>query len=130
MLNKPPFTPTLCLQINDVNREFKPGEEAALKATLLEEGESIRVPYKQNRAIIFVSDQYHVRYGYGMIVEARGMLKHEDNCLIPPHTHTHIHTHTPTLFIILNSEPFEFKDGYENQRVNLTLLFGDRLLLS
>ena len=25
------------------------------------------------------------------------------------------------------SEPFEFKEGLENHRVNLTLLFGDRI---
>lgn len=45
----------------------------------------MHIPYKCNRAAIFVSDQYHV------------------------------------------SEPFQFKDGLENHRVNLTLLFGDRL---
>ncbi len=72
--------------VADYNHEFaSEGAEAALRKQL-EEGGSVHVEYRANRAVMFISDQFHV------------------------------------------SEPFEFKRGYENHRVNLTLLFGDRLV--
>ena len=75
--------------VHDVNKEFaSAAEEAAFREELAAKsgaGGLTHVPYRCNRAAIFVSDQYHV------------------------------------------SEPFEFRPGYANHRVNLTLLFGDRI---
>jgi hypothetical protein len=79
------FVPPKESKVGDFNHEFSsPEEEAAFYAEMAKEGVN-SVNYKCNRAVIFISDQYHT------------------------------------------SQPFEFKEGYENQRVNLTLLFGDRL---
>lgn len=75
--------PALETHTLEVNHEFGDGEERALRAELAKEG-VFTVPYRCNRAVIFVSDQYH------------------------------------------ESLPFRFASGYENRRVNLTLLFGDR----
>ena len=41
-----------------VNREFGEGEESQLRASLAAGG-VLTVPYKCNRAVLFVSDQYH-----------------------------------------------------------------------
>jgi hypothetical protein len=68
-----------------INREFaSAAEEATLREQLTAGGNVLRIPYRCNRAVVFVSDQYH------------------------------------------ESLPFRFAAGYENRRVNLTLLFGDR----
>ena len=68
-----------------VNREFdSAAAERALRDELTASGSVRSVPYRCNRATIFVSDQYH------------------------------------------ESLPFRFAAGYEQRRVNLTLLFGDR----
>jgi tetratricopeptide (TPR) repeat protein len=74
--------------VADYNHEFASEEAEMALRQQLEEGGSVHVEYRSNRAVIFISDQFHV------------------------------------------SEPFEFKRGYENHRVNLTLLFGDRLATS
>ena len=42
-----------------VNREFAHGEESDLRAALEAHGTVTRIPYKCNRATLFVSDQYH-----------------------------------------------------------------------
>jgi hypothetical protein len=60
--------------------------DVCVQCRILAEDGIVTIPYKCNRAAIFVSDQYHV------------------------------------------SEPFEFKTGLENHRINLTLLFGDRVI--
>jgi hypothetical protein len=71
-------------RVGEFNHEFSsPEDEAAMYADLSKNGVN-SIDYKCNRAVIFISDQYHT------------------------------------------SQPFEFKEGYENQRVNLTFLFGDR----
>ena len=41
-----------------VNREFGEGEESRLRASLASGG-VLTVPYKCNRAVLFISDQYH-----------------------------------------------------------------------
>ena len=63
-----------------VNREYEGAQEATLRDELGRMGKVTNVPYKCNRAVIFVSDQYH------------------------------------------ESLPFRFAPGYDNRRVNLTLV--------
>ncbi|KAL1511297.1 hypothetical protein AB1Y20_006102 [Prymnesium parvum] len=50
--------PELGQRTQSVNREFEDGEEAALREKLSAEG-VVKVDYKCNRAVLFVSDQYH-----------------------------------------------------------------------
>ncbi|MEL0106749.1 MAG: tetratricopeptide repeat protein [Rhodospirillaceae bacterium] len=60
-------------------------DQDAIKAFLEESGaQSIRVPHKQNRAVIFNSDLFHA------------------------------------------TDEIHFKNGYENRRINITLLYGRR----
>lgn len=79
------LVPPAEVSIPEVNHERAAAEEAAFYSELARDG-VINIPYKCNRAAIFVSDQYHV------------------------------------------SEPFEFRPGLDNHRINLTLLFGDRVV--
>ena len=52
--------PPLEQETQSVNREFESAaEEAALRERLKAEGEVVTVPYACNRAVVFVSDQYH-----------------------------------------------------------------------
>jgi len=53
-------------------------------ATFLESAESITVPYRENRALLFRSNLFHA------------------------------------------SDDFRFNEGFENRRINITMLFGDR----
>lgn len=72
--------------IKQYNHEFESFEEELLFREELEaNGGSVLVPYKYNRAVIFVSDQYH------------------------------------------HSEDFHFSTDYDGRRINLTMLWGDRI---
>ena len=52
--------PPLEQETQSVNREFESAaEEAALRERLKAEGDVVTVPYACNRAVVFVSDQYH-----------------------------------------------------------------------
>jgi hypothetical protein len=79
------LVPPAEVTVREVNHERTAAEEAEFYAELAKDG-IFKIPYKCNRAAVFVSDQYHV------------------------------------------SEPFQFRPGLDNHRVNLTLLFGDRVL--
>lgn len=60
-------------------------DEAAMRGFLADNGaQSVRVPHKQNRALIFNSDLFH------------------------------------------ETDRLAFRPGYENRRINITLLYGDR----
>jgi hypothetical protein len=61
------------------------GDDDAVRAFLAEtKAQSITVPYRENRAVIFDSDLFH------------------------------------------ETDRIEFKDDYENRRVNVTMLYGRR----
>jgi Tfp pilus assembly protein PilF len=60
-------------------------EPTAMRAFLAEnDAEAVRIPYRQNRAVIFNSDLFH------------------------------------------ETDQIAFRSGYENRRINITLLYGDR----
>lgn len=60
-------------------------DQAAMRQYLAEnEAEAVRIPYRQNRALIFNSDLFH------------------------------------------ETDQIAFRPGYENRRINITLLYGDR----
>ena len=60
-------------------------DEAAMRTFLAEsDAEAVRVPYRQNRALVFNSDLFH------------------------------------------ETDRIAFRPGYENRRINITLLYGDR----
>ena len=69
----------------DWNFEKYNGDEAAMRGFLKETGaNAVRIPYRQNRALVFNSDLFH------------------------------------------ETDRIAFRPGYENRRINVTLLYGDR----
>ena len=60
-------------------------DESAIRSALLENGaQTVAVPYRQNRCVMFNSDLYH------------------------------------------ETAPLDFREGYENRRINVTMLYGKR----
>jgi hypothetical protein len=60
-------------------------DTATMQALLQQEGaRSIKIPYRENRVLIFNSDLFHA------------------------------------------TSPFKFRTGYENRRINITMLYGER----